>query len=70
MRFDNKKNWENSELLQLFILIVSENACKLDGNDGPFTIADFGTADGQGFIQIIPDLVGKKYFIYMSAALK
>ena len=49
----------DNELLQFSSLIVSENACKLEGNDGPFTIADFGTADGLGFIQIIPDLVGK-----------
>ena len=46
-------------------MIMSEYAYKLDGNDGPFTIADFGTADGKGFIQIIPDLIGKKVSIYM-----
>ena len=55
---------QNNELFQLSNLIVSENTCRLDNNDGPFTIADFGTADGQGFIQIIPDLVGRKFFIY------
>ena len=47
------------------ITIFPDHGSQLNCHDGYFMIADFGTADGGGFIKILPDLVGKVYFIYM-----
>ena len=44
----------------------SEQGNLLKCCDGHFMIADFGTADGGGFMRILPDLVGKSHCIVQS----
>ena len=43
------------------VVIFSEKGNQLQCCDDHFMIADFGTADGGGFIRILPNLVGKTY---------
>ena len=42
-----------------FACSVSGQATQLKLGNAPFQVVDFGTADGLGFIQILPQIVGK-----------